>query len=142
MFSLSINFIQHSLIKVPNNDYTPRLDDPRIGYFTNRVTDMTSSSHTPYRDLIHRWDLRKKQPKKSLSTAKIVYNLESVKIDSTMLEHYTGTTPCRGVPRKIRGRGTKGPSFPGAFLSAPAHWPRLSRIKAIEPPTSENGTSA
>ena len=71
--------IQHSLIKVPNNDYTPRFDDPRIGYFTNRVTDMTSSSHTPYRDLIHRWDLRKKQPKKSLSEPKnpIVFWIEN-----------------------------------------------------------------
>jgi hypothetical protein len=59
--------IQHSLIKVPNNDYIPRIDDQRIGYFTTRVTDMTSSSHTPYRDLIHRWNLKKKNPGAKLS---------------------------------------------------------------------------
>ncbi|SVA30639.1 uncharacterized protein METZ01_LOCUS83493 [marine metagenome] len=59
--------IQHSLIKVPNNNYVPRIDDQRIGYFTTRVTDMTSSDHTPYRDLIHRWNLKKKDPGAKIS---------------------------------------------------------------------------
>ena len=64
----SINLvIQHSLMEVPKNDYRPRIDDPRIGYFTTKVTDMTSASHTPYRDLINRWNLKKKNPKESKS---------------------------------------------------------------------------
>jgi len=39
----------------------------RIGYFTDQVTDLTSPSPTPYRDLIHRWDLVKKDKNAVLS---------------------------------------------------------------------------
>jgi hypothetical protein len=57
----------HSLIELPDNGYEPRFDDPRVGYFTTKVTDMTSTSPTPYRDLIHRWDLSKKDPNAAVS---------------------------------------------------------------------------
>jgi hypothetical protein len=59
--------VQHSLIKVPDNDYKPRHDDPRIGYFSTQVTDMTDTSATPYRDVIHRWHLVKQKPGTRLS---------------------------------------------------------------------------
>ncbi|WP_373524366.1 zinc-dependent metalloprotease [Aquiflexum sp.] len=59
--------VYHSMIELPDNGYLPRFDDPRVGFFTTKVTDMTSSSPTPYRDLIHRWDLRKKDPSAALS---------------------------------------------------------------------------
>ena len=59
--------LQHSLVKVPDNDYQPRIDDPRVGYFVEYVTDLTSHSHAPYRDLITRWDLQKKDPDAELS---------------------------------------------------------------------------
>ena len=59
--------IQHSFIAVPENDYTPRYDDPRVGYFMTQVTDLTSTSNTPYRDLIHRWNLIKKEPSAPIS---------------------------------------------------------------------------
>jgi hypothetical protein len=59
--------LQHSLVKVPENEYQPRIDDPRVGYFVEYITDLTSHSHTPYRDLIIRWDLRKKDPDAELS---------------------------------------------------------------------------
>ena len=59
--------LQHSLVKVPENGYEPRIDDPRVGYFLQYITDQTSDSHTPYRDLINRWDLRKKDPDAELS---------------------------------------------------------------------------
>ena len=59
--------VQHSFIATPENDYQPRFDDPRVGYFTTQVTDMTSESSTPYRDLVHRWDLKKKNPDSVLS---------------------------------------------------------------------------
>ncbi|GAA0726197.1 zinc-dependent metalloprotease [Aquimarina litoralis] len=59
--------VEHSLIAMPENDYEPRFDDPRIGYFFTQVTDMTSASATPYRDLIHRWSLVKKDPNLALS---------------------------------------------------------------------------
>lgn len=59
--------VYHSLIEVPDNGYEPRYDDPRVGYFSTEVNDMTSSSSTPYRDVIHRWDLRKKDPNAAVS---------------------------------------------------------------------------
>jgi hypothetical protein len=58
---------QHSLIQMPDNDYQPRRDDPRVGYFMEQVNDMTSFSATPYRDMIHRWNLVKKDPSAALS---------------------------------------------------------------------------
>ena len=59
--------LQHTLIEMPKNDYQPRFDDPRVGYFSTQVTDLTSKSATPYRDLIHRWHLKKKDPKAKYS---------------------------------------------------------------------------
>ena len=57
----------HSLIQLPENDYKVRLDDPRVGYFLTQVDDKTSMTSTPYRDLIHRWDLKKKDPSAAVS---------------------------------------------------------------------------
>ncbi len=54
--------VQHTFIEMPDNEYEPRFDDPRVGYFTTQVTDLTSHSSAPYRDFIHRWDIRKKKP--------------------------------------------------------------------------------
>jgi hypothetical protein len=59
--------VQHHLIRMPQNDFKPRFDDPRIGYFTTQVTDMTSTAPTPYRDVIHRWHLTKEKPGTALS---------------------------------------------------------------------------
>ena len=59
--------VQHTLIELPKNDYRPRRDDPRVGYFTQRVTDMTSTDATPYRDVIRRWHLKKSDPGAELS---------------------------------------------------------------------------
>ena len=64
----SVNLvIQHSFIAVPTNNYIPRQDDPRVGYFMTQVTDMTSVSNTPYKDIIHRWNLQKKDPELPIS---------------------------------------------------------------------------
>jgi hypothetical protein len=59
--------IHHSLIAPPPSDYEPRADDFRVGYFTQRRTDMTSAAAAPYRDLINRWNLKKKDPAALLS---------------------------------------------------------------------------
>jgi len=59
--------VYHSLIAMPENDYSARMDDPRVGYFSTNVTDMTTASATPYRDMIHRWNLVKKDPSATLS---------------------------------------------------------------------------
>lgn len=58
---------QHSLIEMPQNDFTPTLDDPRVGYFTTQVTDLTGTTSTNFRDLVHKWHLKKKNPNATLS---------------------------------------------------------------------------
>jgi hypothetical protein len=58
---------QHSFIAVPENDFKARRDDQRVGYFTEQVTDMTSYAAAPYKDIIHRWNLVKKDPEAALS---------------------------------------------------------------------------
>ena len=64
----SVNLvIQHSFIEVPENNYTPRYDDQRVGYFMTQITDMTSVDNVPYKDVIHRWDLQKKYPELPIS---------------------------------------------------------------------------
>jgi len=59
--------MQHSFLEVPQNDYRPRRDDPRVGYFGAEVDNLTSVSATPYKDFISRWHLKKKDPKAKLS---------------------------------------------------------------------------
>lgn len=59
--------VQHSFLKMPEPGFTPRQDDFRVGYFTNQVTDLTSASYTPYRDVISRWRLEKKDPSAAVS---------------------------------------------------------------------------
>jgi hypothetical protein len=59
---------RHSFIAVPENNFQPRRDDARVGYFTQIVQDMTSDDAvTPWRDLISRWQLRKKNPGAAVS---------------------------------------------------------------------------
>ena len=60
--------LQHSFIVVPDNDYKPRFADPRVGFFATQVTNMTEPEDvTPYRDLIHRWNLKQKHPEQFVS---------------------------------------------------------------------------
>ena len=59
--------VYHSIIAMPSNDYEIRLDDPRVGYFTTQVNDQTSTGSAPYRDLVHRWNLQKKDPEAAIS---------------------------------------------------------------------------
>ncbi|MEQ8926987.1 MAG: zinc-dependent metalloprotease [Fulvivirga sp.] len=57
----------HSLVAVPENDYEPRFDDPRVGYFTTQVDDQTTTEAIAYRDMINRWHLVKKDPEAAIS---------------------------------------------------------------------------
>jgi hypothetical protein len=59
--------VQHSLIALPENDYQPRFTDHRMGYFAEQVTDLTEDSPTPYRDLVQRWRLVKREPRAEIS---------------------------------------------------------------------------
>ncbi len=64
--SVSIK-LQHSFIELPNEAFTPRYEDARIGYFGTQYDQMTSSSWAPYKDVINRWNLVKKDPTAVLS---------------------------------------------------------------------------
>jgi hypothetical protein len=59
--------VRHSLIAMPENNFKPRYDDPRVGYFTDQKNDMVATSATPYRDVINRWHLVKKDPSAAIS---------------------------------------------------------------------------
>ena len=59
--------LQHSLIAMPQNDYQPRFTDHRMGYFAEQVTDLTDDTVTPYRDLVQRWHLVKRDSAAAIS---------------------------------------------------------------------------
>jgi hypothetical protein len=59
--------MQHSFLEMPKNDFRARRDDPRVGYFMQQRTDMTSIGVTPYKDMINRWFLKKKDPTAAMS---------------------------------------------------------------------------
>lgn len=59
--------LQHSILAMPAADFSPRRDDPRVGYFGQEVNDMTSPSATNYRDMINRWKLVKANPDEAVS---------------------------------------------------------------------------
>ena len=59
--------MQHSFIKMPDNNYKPRFDDPRVGYFLDQMNDVSTYDYPNYRDHIHRWHLEKKDPTAALS---------------------------------------------------------------------------
>ena len=51
---------KYSLIQMPDDNYVPRKDDTRVGYFTTKSNNMTSLYRLNYRDFINRWRLEKK----------------------------------------------------------------------------------
>ena len=59
--------LQHTIIAMPENNYKPRRDDPRMGYFLTYRNDMTTVNAANYTDLIHRWHLEKKDPDAAIS---------------------------------------------------------------------------
>ena len=59
--------LRYSFIEMPKNDFEPRLANKSIGYFSERITDLTSKDVTTYKDLIGKWNLRKKNPEEDLS---------------------------------------------------------------------------
>ena len=71
--------VQHSLIAAPEDAVTPRFDDPRVGYFMGKVTDLSSTDVTPYADVISHWKLVKKDPAAAISepVEPIVYWIEN-----------------------------------------------------------------
>jgi hypothetical protein len=58
---------QHSFLEMPENDFRPRKDDPRVGYFNQEVENLTSIKVADYKDMINRWHLKKKDPSAAIS---------------------------------------------------------------------------
>lgn len=88
--------MQHTFLEIPNNDFKPRYDDPRIGYFTTETENLTELDPTKsFKDKIHRWHLKKKDPNAEISepVQPIVFWIEN-------------TTP-RDVRDDIREAGLK-----------------------------------
>lgn len=58
---------RHLFVEMPDENFTPRVADQRVGYFSQRVTDMSTYDNYPQHDLINRWRLVKKDPDADLS---------------------------------------------------------------------------
>ena len=71
--------VQHSLVRMPDDNYIPRTDDTRVGFFTTQSNHMTTLDQVNYRDFINRWRLEKKDPTKEFSepVKPIVYWIEN-----------------------------------------------------------------
>ena len=62
--------VHYTLSALPDKLMTPRLADPRVGYFTSVVNDFTDDlARTPTRQFINRWRLAKKDPQAAVSDA-------------------------------------------------------------------------
>ncbi len=60
--------VSFNLSQLPETGYTPRLGDPRVGYFTVSYDDLTDQSKVdPNVNLIQRWNLVKKDPGAAVS---------------------------------------------------------------------------
>ena len=71
--------VQHSLVRMPDENYIPRKDDTRVGFFTTKSNHMTSLDQVNYRDFINRWRLEKNDSSKEFSEPikPIVYWIEN-----------------------------------------------------------------
>ena len=54
--------IRYSFIDYPDHNFEKRIEDQRIGFFSERKTNLSSTDITPYEDLINKWHLEKKDP--------------------------------------------------------------------------------
>ncbi|MCH8488357.1 MAG: zinc-dependent metalloprotease [Oceanicaulis sp.] len=59
--------VQHSFVRMPEDGFEPRRADPRVGFFTQRRTNLTRVDGNPAEDLIQRWRLEKTDPDAEVS---------------------------------------------------------------------------
>ena len=71
--------LRYSFINYPQNNFEPRIENQKIGYFSERKTNLTSTDITPYEDLINKWYLEKndKTKEKSLPVKPIKFWIEN-----------------------------------------------------------------
>lgn len=62
--------LQHNFTPMPQSDYAPRSDDPRVGFFTVEKTNLSTIEGLPYEDKIRRWKLEKTDPQAAVSPVK------------------------------------------------------------------------
>ena len=69
----------HNFVEMPDENFEPRVADQRIGYFSEKVTDLSTYDSNNARDLMNRWRLIKKDPEAELSepVEPIVYWVEN-----------------------------------------------------------------
>jgi hypothetical protein len=85
--------MHYTLLKLPDTPMTPRPADPRVGYFSERISDYTDDlQRTPRQRFVKRWRLEKKDPAAAVS--------EPVKPITFWLD--------RNVPLEYRGAITEG----------------------------------
>ena len=58
---------RHLFVEMPDSNFEPRVADQRVGYFSERITDLNTYDNYPARDLINKWRLEKKDPMSELS---------------------------------------------------------------------------
>ena len=57
----------HLFVEMPDENFEPRIADQRIGYFSEKVTDLSTYDSNTARDLMNRWRLIKKDPDAEIS---------------------------------------------------------------------------
>ena len=62
--------LQHNFTPMPQSDYAPRGDDPRVGFFIVEKTNLSTVEGLPFEDKIRRWKLEKTDPDAALSPVK------------------------------------------------------------------------
>ena len=58
---------RHMFVEMPDDNYEPRVADQRIGYFSTKITDLSTYDYFKGKDLINRWRLIKKDPTAEIS---------------------------------------------------------------------------
>ena len=58
---------RHMFVEMPDDNYEPRVADQRIGYFSTKITDLSTYDYFKGKDLINRWRLIKKDPTAKIS---------------------------------------------------------------------------
>ena len=71
--------VRYSFINYPENNFVPRIENQKIGFFSERKTNLSSTDITPYEDLINKWHLEKKdnEIEKSVPIKPILFWIEN-----------------------------------------------------------------
>ena len=71
--------VNYNLFFLPQNNYRPRLSDPRVGYFVAQHQDLTEDKEEQMKRFILRWHVEKQDPNAQLSPPKepIVFWLDN-----------------------------------------------------------------